>query len=172
MEYDELKSFYTKQLNTSFIPFWETKMDLQHGGIFSCIQNDADEIVSQNKYIWSQGRFLWIASKLLEKKERYVLNGNWEEVAEKTYNFLRRHAMMPNGHIVNAVSKDGTHLKDEMDISIFADCFYVLGCNAYAQYTKDVAVYEHAKSVYKKIKRRIRSEERRVGKERRARWWP
>ncbi|MGG0670334.1 AGE family epimerase/isomerase [Sporosarcina koreensis] len=155
MGYEEIKQFYTTQLNTSFIPYWETKIDFQYGGVFSCIQNDADEIVSQDKYIWSQGRFLWIASKLLEKKERYVLNGKWEDAAEKTYTFLRKNAVMTNGHIVNAVAKDGTHLEDEMDNSIFADCFYVLGCNAYAQFTKDSAIYEHAKSVYKQIKRRI-----------------
>src|SRR5699024_6677573 len=50
-------------------------------------------------------------------------------------------------------------ISDQMDISIFADCFYVIGCNAFAEYKDDVGIFEEAFSIYKSIKKSIEENE-------------
>src|SRR5699024_403687 len=111
--------------------------------------------------IWSQGRFLWLSCKMLSssKKRSLSISPVWESTAEKTYQFLKANAVMSNNHIVYAVERDGTKISDQMDISIFADCFYVIGCNAFAEYKDDVGIFEEAFSIYKSIKKSIEENE-------------
>ncbi|GKV66576.1 MULTISPECIES: AGE family epimerase/isomerase [Sporosarcina] len=157
MNREKLLAFYTSQLNDNFIPYWESKIDEQFGGVFSCIQNDEDTILSHNKYTWSQGRFLWMNSRLLQLRERYTLavNKKWERSAHKTYEFLQSNGKLENQHVVNATEADGTKIDTELDVSIFADCFYILGYNAYANYVKDQTIFHEALDTYRLVKRRI-----------------
>lgn len=46
-----------------------------------------------------------------------------------------------------------------MDTSIFADCFYVLGCNAYAFYKRDKNVFDNTLIIYNTIKQRVENDE-------------
>lgn len=154
----ELKRKYVHDLETNFLPFWEKFMDDSYGGVFTCITNTGDEVISERKYIWSQGRFLWLGCKLIELKKEGILSLSepWENRMHQTYTFLRNHALMPNRHVVFAVERDGEKIKDEMDKSIFADCFYVLGCNAYARFQQDTDIFEHCLEMYETIKDRVR----------------
>ncbi len=157
MNKEQLAEFYRQQLNEHFIPYWESKIDLEFGGVFSCISNIEDKVVSTRKYIWSQGRFLWMAARLLLAANRYQLavSSIWHEGLEQTYRFLRAHAKMTNGHVVNAVERDGVQIAEEQDVSIFADCFYILGMNAYAIYNNDQEAYDEALAVYQLVTERI-----------------
>lgn len=148
---------YLQHLNQQLLPFWKKAIDQEYGGVFTCFTNDGSELISQRKYIWSQGRFLWLAAKLerLQQKDQQLDRYNWNEVAEQTYHFLKKHALMENNHVVFAVERDGRHIPTEMDTSIFADCFYVLGCNAYAAMQEDHDIFRHALSIYQTIKKRI-----------------
>ncbi|MFD0716888.1 AGE family epimerase/isomerase [Paenibacillus sp. GCM10027626] len=157
MNKDQLVSFYRQELNEHFIPYWEDKIDMEYGGVFSCISNTQDEVVSTRKYIWSQGRFLWMAARLLQTADRYGLQTGekWREGLEKTYQLLRSHAKMDNGHIVNAVERNGAKIEEELDVSIFADCFYILGMNAYAEYNNSWEAFDEALAVYQLVAERI-----------------
>lgn len=156
-----LKKQYVQDLEENFLPFWESAIDTIYGGVFTCFTNRGDQKVSDEKYIWSQGRFLWLSCKLLKSREKHSLKVSpiWEDAAEKTYHFLKTNAVMSNNHIVYAVERDGTKIPDQMDTSIFADCFYVIGCNAYAEYKDDVRIFEDAFIIYKSIKKRIEKNE-------------
>lgn len=157
MNIELLKEKYVTDLESNFLPFWERAMDDQFGGVFTCYSNEGDKLVSERKYIWSQGRFLWLACNLIQLKEKGIieLSDQWNEIAHKTYSFLTDHALMPNHHVVFAVEKNGKKIADLMDTSIFADCFYVLGCNAYANWQNSVEIFDHAMFIYNNIKKRI-----------------
>src|SRR5699024_5259510 len=102
-----------------------------------------------------------LCSNLIKRKDifSYKLSSTWEETAEKTYLFLKNHAVMNNHHIVYAVEQDGQKISDQMDISVFADCFYVLGMNAYALQQKDRHILDKALVIYQSIKQRIKTNE-------------
>lgn len=157
----KLKKKYVDDLEENFLPFWENAIDTKYGGVFTCFTNEGDQKISDTKYIWSQGRFLWLCSKLLKSRKNFTqeLAPIWEEAAENTYLFLKNNALMPNKHIVFAVERDGTKISNQMDTSIFADCFYVIGFNAYALYKNDVSIFEEALIIYELIKNRIKTNE-------------
>lgn len=157
MEKHTLKEKYRKDLIQNFVPFWENAIDEEYGGIFTCYTNKGDKLISDTKYIWSQGRFLWLCCNLLDLNDKGIINLSpiWKEAATETYGFLQKNAVMQNNHIVFAVKRDGEKIKESEDISIFADCFYIIGCNAYAHYTQDEKVFNETLQIYRIVKRRI-----------------
>src|SRR5699024_12036173 len=110
-----LKKQYIQDLEENFLPFWESVIDTKYGGVFTCFTNQGDQKVSDKKYIWSQGRFLWLSCKMLSssKKRSLSISPVWESTAEKTYQFLKANAVMSNNHIVYAVERDGTKISDQ-----------------------------------------------------------
>lgn len=155
-----LQDKYVKDLEYNFLPFWEKSIDKEYGGVFTCFTNKGDKKVSDRKYTWSQGRFLWICCNLLKRESLFSsLSSIWEEAADKTYRFLQEHIVMPNNNVVYAVERDGEKISDQMNISIFADCFYVLGCNAYALHKKDVRIFDEILVIYQSIRERIKRNE-------------
>lgn len=159
MNFNSLKSFYTKDLQERFLPFWKRAMDLDNGGVFTCYVNDGSRLISERKYIWSQGRFLWLCSHLLmqEQKGNIHLTREWNNSLEKTHKFLKKNALMANNHAVFALEKNGEKILDQLDTSIFADCFYVLGCNSYAYFKENKEEFEEALKIYDVIKKRIKT---------------
>ena len=68
MEWSELKvlaGFYENELTNRFLSFWIPRcVDRENGGFVNCFDNRGETLVSRDKYVWSQGRFVWIFSKL------------------------------------------------------------------------------------------------------------
>ncbi|WP_040978418.1 AGE family epimerase/isomerase [Oceanobacillus jeddahense] len=161
MDNELLKHKYIEDLERNFLPFWEKSVDDTFGGVYTCYTNSGDDLISDRKYIWSQGRFLWLGCKLLQLKEQGIiqLSEKWSHITDDTYSFLKNHALMRNHHVVFAVERNGEKIKDQMDTSIFADCFYVLGCNAYANLNNKVETFEHVMLIYHTIKERISKNE-------------
>lgn len=134
--------FYVDHLKHTFLDFWLPRcMDTEYDGYLNCFNNQGTELMSKNKFIWSQGRFVWILSKLAstsadifteEERARFL------SMAESGIRFLRKHALIPN-------TMSCTYLTDQMgnllyfgkeeiyDASIYADCFVIIGFAKYAQ---------------------------------------
>ena len=57
------RDFYLSQLYEKILPFWEKYApDREYGGYFTCFSGNGGQLVSRDKYIWSQGRMLWVLS--------------------------------------------------------------------------------------------------------------
>ncbi|MCB0257953.1 MAG: AGE family epimerase/isomerase, partial [Anaerolineae bacterium] len=55
---------YRAELLERTVPFWLTHaLDWQYGGITTCL-SDAGDIISTDKYMWSQLRAIWTFSAL------------------------------------------------------------------------------------------------------------
>lgn len=150
--------FYKKLIENDFWPYWEQFIDEKYGGIFTCISNDGKTLISEDKYTWSQGRFLWLCASLYDCSKKKILDINiskLEEISNQTTDFLIRHAVMEDYSIAFLLSKEGIVYEKSQNDSIFADCFFVLGMSNYAKVFRKREAYQVAKKVFESIELRI-----------------
>lgn len=146
-------SFYREHLYDIIMPFWLTDaMDNEYGGYFTCFNNYGDQLMSTDKYTWSQGRMVWLLSKLAEMEEDPA---EYLSLAQRGYEFLRDHSFLPSGHSAFLLTRDGTP-KEPIEgqgfaISTYADCFVVLGFAKYAAVQGDQEALELALQLYNSI---------------------
>lgn len=149
-------SFYREHLYGTIMPFWlEKAMDKEYGGYFTCFNGYGDQLVSTDKYTWSQGRMVWLLSKLAEMEEDPA---QYLSLAQSGYEFLRDHSFLPSGHSAFLLTRDGTPKEPTQGqgyaISTYADCFVVLGFAKYAAMGRDREALDLALKLYNSITRR------------------
>ncbi len=145
------------------MPFWLTRAaDKEHGGVFTCFSNDGATMLSRDKFVWSQGRWLWLLGRTLRMARAGQVDADIEDIrhlGEQTYTFLHQHAFLDNGNAVYLLSEKGDKkfFADftEHDISFFVDCFLVLGFSEWARATANVAIYQEAVALYQRIRQRL-----------------
>ncbi len=162
----KLLNFYQDHANQVIIPFWTKAIDKRNGGVYTCFSNTGSELLSKDKYTWSQGRFIWLWSRLAELSENGFVDGNSElylEHAKKTVDFIRKHAMLENGNVAFLLSEEGCKKESipgkGYDISFYADCFVILGYAEYARIAKDKDVFHEAREIYKSVLNRINNKQ-------------
>lgn len=146
----------------SILPFWSRTLDARHGGIFNCWNNTNTQLVSRDKFTWSQGRFVWMWSRLAEVVGRGLLPGARAAFlahAGKTVAFLEAHAFLDDGRCAFLLSESG-EVKELTPAagkapSIYADCFVVMGFAEYARLSGNRAVLDAAWRLLESIERRL-----------------
>lgn len=162
---ERLLEFYRDHVNRVLLPFWmDRALDLGNGGVYTCFDNEGGELVSTDKYTWSQGRFAWVLSRLGSLCAENVLEGNGEEYlhhARGTVDFLREHAILENGNCAFLLSEAGEKKEsipgEGFDTSFYADCFVVLGFSEYGRVAGDEEVLDMALGLYDRIEDRLAS---------------
>lgn len=164
-EIRRLYDFYSDELRNNILRFWLSRCeDTQFGGYLNCFDNRGTKLVSHDKYTWSQGRFLWMFSKLATTKAPLFTEeerNRFLDLAETGYEFLKDHCLMAKDdwRCVFLTERDGTPKRvgnyDTLDMSIYADCFVVIGMAAYSIAAENSDAYVFAKNLYKSIKDRI-----------------
>lgn len=159
----KLLNFYINHLEKDLLPFWLRAVDKRNGGIFTCFDNSGSKLLSENKYTWSQGRFLWIWSRiarLISENKLHLDASPFHEDLHKTVEFMEEHVFLGNGNCAFLLSNSGEKLKttegEGYDISFYADCFVVLGLSEYAGYFRDRNRYDEALTLYHNIEKRIK----------------
>lgn len=80
--------FYRNHLHEYILPFWlKNGIDREYGGYFTCFNNYGDELVSTDKYVWSQGRMLWLLGELAQREGPA---SEYRALARSGYEFLKR----------------------------------------------------------------------------------
>lgn len=166
-EYRRLKGFYENELTNRILDFWMPRCeDREYGGYLNCFDNEGKKLVSYDKYTWSQGRFVWMFSRLASTKAKLFSEKQRKEflrLAENGKNFLMRHCLMGENDIrcVYLMNRDGSpkHMDGyaELDMSIYADCFAVLAMAGYAAAAGDSKSCEFGKRLYASIVERVES---------------
>ncbi|KKO54100.1 AGE family epimerase/isomerase [Paenibacillus sp. DMB20] len=154
--------FYRNHVNQVLLPFWERALDERNGGVYTCFNNAGTERISTDKYTWSQGRFVWIWSRLARLRMDGLMQGEAEPLlaqAGKTARFLRERAFLENGHAAFLLTEDGKPKESfpgaGYDSSFYADCFVVLGFTEYARAAGDREMLGQALAVYDSILSRL-----------------
>lgn len=157
---------YKRHLATVLLPFWwnDKALDRELGGVFTCFSNDGKSRISTDKYVWSQGRFVWMLARLADVVRRGVLDGDADAYlahAAKTVEFLKRHAIMDNGNCAFLLAREGE--KKEVypgrghDISLFVDCFVAMGFAEYGRVSGDAETAAAALGLFDRLEKRIAS---------------
>ncbi|RJE90910.1 N-acylglucosamine 2-epimerase [Paenibacillus sp. 1011MAR3C5] len=167
MPMNNLLSFYRDHLQQSLWPFWQRALDRTHGGIYTCFNNEGTELLSTDKFTWSQGRFVWILSRMARMYRQGLLDEKqlgWKademlEHAGKTVSFLAKHVFLDNGNCAYLLSETGEKKEfipgQGYDLSFYADGFVVLGFAEYARVQNDSEVLEQALKLYRSIETRL-----------------
>ncbi|MEX2502764.1 MAG: hypothetical protein WD336_10335, partial [Trueperaceae bacterium] len=182
---ENLAAFYRDHLEHDVLPFWlDRALDRERGGIFTCLENETGERVSDDKFTWSQARWAWTASHAARMADRGALSVDPEPLrdhARLTADFLLEHAFLPEGSVAYLLAADGT--KKEFlpgqghDLSFFADGFVILGLAGVARATGDASYLDHALWAYDGLRQRmargeVRSEPYPLPAGHRAHAWP
>lgn len=162
-----LKGFYENELTNRILAFWLPRCeDREYGGYVNCFDNAGEKLQSYDKYTWSQGRFVWVFSRLAVTRIGIFTQKQRKEflrLAKNGRDFLMRHCLMgpEDWRCVYRMERDGSprHVEgwEPLDMSIYADCFVVLAMAGYAAAAGDREAYAFGKRLYESILERVKS---------------
>jgi N-acylglucosamine 2-epimerase len=149
MDLKTLTQKYKTELLDNVIPFWMNhSRDSQYGGYFTCLDRQGN-VFDTDKFIWLQGREVWMFSKLHNQVEQ---KPEWLEMALHGANFLQKYGHDGNLNWYFSLTREGKPLIEPYNI--FSDCFATM---AFGQLYKASGVEEYgaiAKSTFDNILRR------------------
>ena len=140
---------YKDELFESVIPFWLTHSpDSEYGGYFSCLEKDGT-VFDTDKFAWMQGREIWMFAKLCSL---YGSREEWHSMAKQGVDFMRAHAMAPNGDCYFSMDRTGQPLVQPYNI--FSDCFLCVAYLEYFRVSGEEQAKEDALALYRRIQQR------------------
>lgn len=166
MDLKQVREFYISQIQEDFLPYWLKFVDHEKGGILNCINNRGDELLSENKFTWSQGRWLWVLARIYMLAKDGVLDRvdptELQPLMEGTFRFIADKSIDgENDECCYLLTRDGQKLMDERtgryDASIYADCFALIGISQYAKAVHKEEAAEVAHRLYRSIVGRVES---------------
>jgi N-acylglucosamine 2-epimerase len=148
--FPDLLAIYRAELLERTVPFWlDHAIDREYGGILTCIGDDG-QILSADKYMWSQLRAVWTFSALYNRIEP---RPEWLDVARGIFEFAAEHGRNEEGRWVFAVDREGN--VREGATSIYADGFAIYGFTEFARATGDARAIDLALATYENVRARL-----------------
>jgi len=147
---EEYAVMIRKHLLDDVMPFWEHRcLDREYGGYLTCFDREG-RLTDGSKYIWFQGRQLYVYSELFNKIER---RPQWLEYARWGYDFLKKHAYAGNGRWNYILDREGKVLVPTT--SIYSDYHVAQGLAEYMLATemKDEEGMELLRATYDSIEK-------------------
>ena len=145
----DLVSKYRETLD-DYMSFFVKYCLPEDGGLRNCVDDDGN-IISEDRYIWHQGRGLWIFSRLYDLLEQ---KSDWLKAADNIFGYLCRNGRNKNNRWGFMVDSNGNITEDT--VNIFSECFVMSGMGEYFRTTGnkkalDIALdsYEFTSSVLK-----------------------
>lgn len=139
----ELLSFYQDHLFKQVMPFWTPLVDWECGGLNNCVENDGT-IASYDKFLWSQGRALWVFSVLYNE---FGQDPKWLGIADNIASFIKSFGRPLADKCPFVLFRDGS-VKDP-PMSIYVDAFVMYGLTEYARATNDQEALGTALKMYR-----------------------
>jgi N-acylglucosamine 2-epimerase len=151
LNFSGLHKLYRAELLDRTIPFWlKYGIDWQHGGICTCI-SDEGQVVSGDKYVWSQLRAIWTFSALYNKIER---KPEYLGVATHIFNFIKSYGRNDRGEWYFCLDEHGRPLFDGAT-SIYCDGFAIYGFTEFARATGSAEAIDLARQAYVNVQSRL-----------------
>ena len=151
MNFSTLHDLYRSELLDRTIPFWlKHGIDWEHGGICTCISDDGN-VLSGDKYVWSQLRAIWTFSALynkIERKQEYL------DVAAHIFNFITRYGRNEKGEWYFCLDQKGKPLFDGAT-SIYCDGFAIYGFTEFARATGNQLAIDLAREAFASVQSRL-----------------
>lgn len=137
--------------------FWlEHSHDREHGGFFTCLGRDG-RVYDDLKYVWLQGRQVWMYCRLYRKLERFH-RPELLDAAKAGGEFLLRHARVapPEKKCAFVLTRDGRPVKVQR--SIFSECFYTMAMNELWRVTAEARYQSEAVEMMDQIVHWVRED--------------
>lgn len=88
MDFKKLSEQYKNELLNNVVPFWlNNSQDKDFGGYYTCLDREG-KVFDTDKFIWLQGREVWLFSMLYNQVEQ---NPAWLKCAEQGGKFLNKY---------------------------------------------------------------------------------
>ncbi|KAK7798152.1 hypothetical protein U0070_012322 [Myodes glareolus] len=116
-----------QELNT-VVAFWlQHSHDEEHGGFFTCLDRNG-QVYDHLKYVWLQGRQVWMYCRLYRLFERFRC-AELLDAAKAGGEFLLHYARVapPGKKCAFVLTRDGRPVKVQR--TIFSECFYTMAMN-------------------------------------------
>ncbi len=150
-DFSALYELYRAELLERTIPFWlKYGLDWAYGGICTCV-SDEGEVLSGDKYVWSQLRAIWTFSALYNKIER---KPEYLEAATHIFNFIKDRGRNERGEWYFCLNEDGQPLFDGAT-SIYCDGFAIYGFTEFARATGHEEAINLARQTYDNVQSRL-----------------
>lgn len=113
VDFKQLAELYRSELLDRVVPFWLNKsQDTEFGGYFTCLDRDGS-VYDTDKFIWLQGREVWMFSKLYNTVEP---RQEWLEAAIQGAEFLKKYGHDGNLNWYFALDREGRPLVEPYNI--------------------------------------------------------
>ena len=134
--FSELAAQYKSELLDRVMPFWmQNSIDKEYGGYFTCIERDG-EVYDTDKFIWLQGREVWMLATLYNKVEK---KQEWLDAAIQGAEFLKKYGHDGQLNWYFSLDRQGRPLVEPYNI--FSYTFAVI---AFGQLYKATGKQEYA----------------------------
>jgi N-acylglucosamine 2-epimerase len=131
-----LASQYKTELFENVLPFWLIhSQDKEFGGYFTCLDRQGN-VFDTDKFIWLQGRQVWMFSMLYNKVEK---RQEWLDCAVQGAEFLKKHGHDGNFNWYFSLTREGAPLIEPYNI--FSYTFVAM---AFGQLSKATGNDEYA----------------------------
>lgn len=111
--FKELATQYQNELLGSVLPFWlEKSQDNAFGGYFTCLKRDG-KVFDTDKFIWLQGREVWLFSMLYNKVEK---KKEWLDCAIQGGEFLKKYGHDGDYNWYFSLDREGNPLIEPYNI--------------------------------------------------------
>ncbi|MCC6588069.1 MAG: AGE family epimerase/isomerase [Bryobacterales bacterium] len=147
---DSAAAEFRRLLLDELMPFWfRHGVDREFGGVLSVMHEDGRQL-STDKYLWSQGRWLWVVSAVYNRLDR---RPEFLQSARDTARFLLDHGRDDQDRWYFAVTRSGQPLIGPT--SIYADCFAIYGLSEYYRATREPVALDTALRAYTRVRNRV-----------------
>lgn len=143
MDFQALAEKYKNELLNNVVPFWmEHSIDKECGGFFTCLTRTG-EVFDTDKFIWLQGREVWMLSYLYNKVEK---KQEWLDAAIQGGEWLRKYGHDGNYNWYFSTTREGKPLI--CPYNIFSYTFATMAFGQLALATGNKEYEQIAKTTY------------------------
>lgn len=136
IDFKSAASLYRSELLDSVLPFWlEKSQDHEYGGYFTCLNRDGS-VYDTDKFIWLQGREVWMFAMLYNKVER---RPEWLQAAVQGAEFLKKYGHDGDYNWYFSLTRDGRPIVDPYNIFSYTFATMAFGQLAIATGSEEYA---------------------------------
>ena len=122
VDFGAMASRYKEELLGNVLPFWlEHSQDTKFGGYYTCLNRDGS-VYDKDKFIWLQGREVWMFAMLYNKLAK---NEEWLKCAEQGARFLMKYGHTPDYDFYFSLTREGKPVIQPYNI--FSNTFALYG---------------------------------------------
>ncbi len=144
--FEQLAKQYKDELLNNVLPFWlNNSIDKDYGGYFTCLTREG-KVFDTDKFIWLQGRQVWMFSMLYNKVEK---KKEWLDCAIYGAEFLKKHGHDGNYNWYFSLNREGEPLIEPYNIFSYTFAAMAFGQLSLATGNQEYAII--AKKTFENI---------------------